>query len=149
MDTSKSKPVLLKKELLLFFDILALYVSVGYDLSYAWNEAIKSSELFQRPDSHQSMNTVLQNLESSFGLKSYRYTFGVLRHLYHRGASLTPAVQAFSRTLRRDLERDFEAHLRTAPTRANLCLLFFFLPPALVWILFPFLEHLRQVLSQC
>jgi hypothetical protein len=146
MGASKSKSVLLKKQLLLFFDVLALYVSVGYDLFYAWNEAVDSSELFVRPEAHQSMNTVLEELENSFPLKNYRFTFGVLRQLYSRGATLTPAIHAFSKTLRRDLEREFEAHLRTAPLRANLCLLLFFLPPALGFIAFPFLQHLRQVL---
>jgi len=146
MGTSKRESVLLKKRLLLFFDVLALYVSVGYDLFYAWNEATESSELFGKPDVQQSMNAILWDLEKSFNLKTYRFTFGVLRQLYSRGASLTPAIQAFSKTLRRDLERDIEAHLRTAPLRAGLCLLFFFLPPALAFIVFPFLHHLRAII---
>jgi len=133
-----------RKELLLFFELLALYVSAGYDLFYAWAQSVEASGVFLKPKAHQSMNSLLKDLESHFDLENYRFTFSVLRQLYHQGATLAPALQAFSRALRRDLERDIEAHLRIAPTRANICLLFFFLPPALVLVVFPFLRHLGQ-----
>lgn len=154
MGTPSGHSVLLKakearqkrKELLLFFDLLGLYVSAGYDLSYAWSEAIQSTGLFLTKESNQSINSFLKYLENHFVPQEYRFTFKVLRQLYQRGATLSPAIQAFSRTLRRDLERDIEGHLRTAPTRANICLLLFFLPPALALVVFPFLQQLRQII---
>lgn len=154
MDTSASHSILLKtrkmrclrKQFLLFLDLLGLYVSVGYDLFYAWNEAVESSNLFTKPRPDESMNNILKGLEANFSLRGYRFMFSVLRQLYSQGATLSPAIAAFAKTLRRDLERDIEGHLRTAPTLANICLLFFFLPPALGLVVFPFLQHLRELI---
>ncbi|MFM8269730.1 MAG: hypothetical protein ACKN9V_06025 [Pseudomonadota bacterium] len=153
MGASKHYSVLLKtkakrrlaRRLLLFFEMLGLYVSAGYDLSYAWIEAVDSSEIFAQPNAHESMNDILRELENKFQLSNYRFTFSVLRQLYSRGASLGPALQSFSRTLRRDLEREIEGHLREAPIRANISLLLFFLPPALALVIIPLLEHLRAL----
>jgi len=146
----KRKERIFRKELLLFYEVAGLYLMAGYDLPYAWSESMKGTgwELNQQLGKAFEKETLLENLErleKHFSLDRYRFTFGLLKQLYIQGAPLGPVLRSFSQTLRRELERDLEAHLRTAPTRANLTQMVFFLPPTLALLVLPFLQYLRRV----
>lgn len=139
----------LRRDLLTFLDVLSLYLTVGYDLAYAWPETSQMlrqqgylSLLSWEPKSG-SLHEWLQKLEENFPVEGYRFIFASLKQLYGRGAPLSPVVKAFSKYLRRELERDFERHLRDSPVRANACLMIFFLPPTLALLFLPILNYLK------
>lgn len=138
---TRKKERQLKKELLFFLEVTNLYLSLGYDLSYAWNLALKKKQ----PGAVQTVSEELLEKETQFSLKKYRVFFGVLRQLYQRGAALIPVIDTFSRVVRKDLEKDLEAHLRKVPVEANVLLLVFFIPPALLILILPFLFSLQDL----
>jgi len=155
-------PVLLKqrkdrlqrRELLLFWDFLGLYISVGYDLAYAWPEVIKFLQT-NKPESFlecfclekedETLTSLLLRLEKDFEPVNHRFMFTALRQLYLKGAPLMPAIRSFSTFVRREIEQSFESHLRESPIRANICLLVFFLPPTLVLLFSPLILYLRAL----
>lgn len=138
---TRKKDRQLKKDLLFFLEVTNLYLSLGYDLSYAWNLALKRKQMHVV----QAVSEDLSEKETHFSLKKYRIFFGVLRQLYQRGGALIPAIDTFSRVVRKDLEKDLEAHLRKVPVEANVFLLVFFIPPALLILLLPFLFSLQDL----
>ena len=145
---NKRKKRQLRRDLLFFMDLLNLYLSVGYDLSYAWPETHrlcteKSLWMLRWLPKDGSLNDWLRGLEKTFPIESHRFVFGTLQQLYARGAPLTPAVKAFAHFLRKEFERDLEKHLRDCPVRANLCLMLFFLPPTLALLFLPLLNYLK------
>lgn len=130
-----------KKDLLFFLELTKLYLSVGFDLSTAW-------ELSQPSNQNEGNQTVFEELfrmEMSCCFKKYRIFFGILRQLYQQGGALIPALDTFCRIIRKDLEKDLEAQLRRLPTEANLLLIVFFIPPALFLLLMPFLFHFQNL----
>jgi len=130
-----------KRDLLFSLELIKLYLSIGYDLSYAWSLSQKKGNLGEQ----QTVSETLEKLEKEFSLKKYRLFFGVLRQLYQRGGSLLPALEAFCRVIRKDLEKDLEDHLRKVPTESNILLLVFFIPPALLILILPFLFSFRNL----
>lgn len=139
----------LRRDLLTFFDVLSLYLAVGYDLAFAWPE---SSRLLGQQESLSvlsweprkgSLQEWLHQTEKSFPIEEYRFIFASLKQLYGRGAPLSPVVKAFSKYLRKEFERDLERHLRDAPARANICLIVFFLPPTMALLFLPILNYLK------
>ncbi|NBX93263.1 MAG: hypothetical protein EBQ85_08550 [Proteobacteria bacterium] len=144
----------LRKQLLHFFDLLGLYLQVGYELGFAWNQvlrALKSSEkeslldelIYE--DTQESLNDCLSRLRQNFKDPQYRIHFGTLAQLYQQGAPLALATRSISQCLRCEFERDLENHLRKAPTQAQILLLLFFLPPALILLFMPILQQLRNL----
>lgn len=145
-----------RRQLLHFFELLGVYLQVGYELSYAWNHVLAVTggtgemfllkELEFNPDS-ETLSSFLEKLSRQFSQKSYSVFFEVLGQLYTEGAPLVPATQSLSRFLRRELERDLEEHLRQAPSQANILLILFFLPAAFILLFFPILLHLQAKLQ--
>lgn len=131
----------IKKDLLFILEMTKLYLSLGYDLSYAWNIALQK----KHENRFQLVTEDLGNQEKGFPLKKYRVFFGVLKQLYLRGGALIPAIDTFSRVVRKDLEKDLEVHLRKVPVEANVLLLVFFVPPALLLLILPFLFSLPDL----
>ncbi len=139
-----------RRELIQFTDSLALYLGCGFDLAHSWNESI-SGMLSDGPTRHSltlrdpgtPFSEHLEHLASTFPMTSLRQWFGILRQSYVVGSPIIPLIRAFSESMRRDQLRDFEQHARTLPTRANVLLLIFFLPPALLIIFGPLLSQLK------
>jgi hypothetical protein len=145
-----------RRHLLHFFELLGVYLQVGYELSYAWNQVLivtgRAGEIFvleelQFDSDTQPFSSFLEKLSQNFSQRSYRVFFEVLGQLYTEGAPLVPAMQSLSQFLRRELERDLEQHLRQAPSQANILLLLFFLPAAFLLLFFPFILHLQASLQ--
>lgn len=143
----------LRRELILFLDLLELYISVGYDLAFAWQETLNHL----KGSAHLNLNQTgtkswegqgllhhLKYLEQEFPIVRYRFAFTGLVQLYSRGGALTPFIQSFSRFLRQELERDLSAYIRDCPTRANVLMILFFLPPALALLLFPLIQAFQH-----
>lgn len=145
-----------RKHLLNFFELLGVYLQVGYELSYAWNQVLtvtgRAGEIFvleelEFDSDTQPLSSFLEEQSQKFSQRSYRVFFEVLGQLYTEGAPLVPATQSLSQFLRRELERDLEQHLRQAPSQANILLLLFFLPAAFLLLFFPFFLHLQATLQ--
>lgn len=143
----------LRRELILFFDLLELYISVGYDLSFAWQETLFHFKSLSHLDFNptvtnnwedQGLLHHLKRLEQTFPVERYRFGFTGLVQLYSRGGALTPFIQSFSRFLRQELERDLSGYLRDCPTRANVLMILFFLPPALALLLIPLIQAFQH-----
>lgn len=144
--------------LICFFDSLSLFLRAGYSLGYSWPETLKSldgllaSEV--RDDLQGGMKVLseewevaetLNQLATSCRIEPYRLWFALILKLYENGAQLIRGVEAVTTALRREQERDFEAHCRSLPTKVNIILMLFFLPPTFLWLFIPLvLEILAQ-----
>ena len=142
-----------RRDLIRFWDGLALHLRVGYELGYAWRETLSASQFMLPafrdrllPGEEESTRDCLARLTASFPFSEYRLWFSILGELYAQGAGLTDVVEGIAASLRREQERDLEAHCRTLPTRANIWLLIFFLPPALALLFVPLLDSIGAAL---
>lgn len=160
-----SQPFYLKWEqrkyrygLICFFDSLALYLKAGFSLSYSWPETLRALEGTFSPEllsdlrgtqaqfsAESDLGGLLLDLKNNCRNVSYRMWFGILWELYLSGAQLIHGVEAVTLALRREQEREFEMHCRALPTKANIVLMLFFLPPTFLWLFIPLI---LEILSQ-
>jgi hypothetical protein len=151
----KRKERVSRQGLICFLESLALYLKAGFALSYSWEQSISSaqggilSEVVKtlmpkvgEDSANESLGKALKRLNLEGDSAMCRVWFGVLAELYESGADLTPAVEAFSGVLRRELQRDLEAHCRTLPMKANIILLLFFFPPTIICLFVPLLVEI-------
>ncbi len=135
-----------------FFEALFMNLSSGFELSYAWREtlSILSKELppFLSKElelvESESFSVLLDKLGSSYSSVEHRIWFQTISELYQSGAGLTEAVRGVALTLRKEHERDLENHIRALPTKLNVCMLLFFLPPTLAVLFFPLLLEILK-----
>ncbi len=138
-----------------FFDVVSVYLMVGYDLSFSWPQVIRviASQMKSQvlsdlsPKEQESMGTCLKRLSSSFQIEPYRIWFSILKELYEKGAGLVEPMGAIAASLRSDYLRDLETHSRTLPTKIQILLLIFFLPPALLVLFVPLLVEVSSILK--
>jgi len=140
----------LRIQLVRFLDALLAHLQAGFELNYSWIDTRKTltepSEL--AITGNETMAGTLQRLNETYPVKEHRMWFSVLYELYLSGAGLADAVQAISSSLREEHEREFEAHCRALPTKLNILMLVFFLPPTLLLIFAPLLFELSRVLAE-
>ncbi|MBI1859379.1 MAG: hypothetical protein HYR96_00480 [Deltaproteobacteria bacterium] len=132
----------LRRKLLNFFDTLDLYLACGYDLSFGWKEAARVMPMLTFTG--ESLASHLGQISTELAIPDFRRWFSVLEATYRSGAPLRPVVRAISESLRRDQIRDLDEHCRLLPSRANILLLLFFLPPALALVFVPLLGALAH-----
>jgi hypothetical protein len=147
-----------RRDLIEFLDALSLYLRVGWDLGHAWRETLAtldshfasdlSSWLCHAEDSRENLMRIWQHLSQNYPDTSHRVWFSAIENLYRNGAGMGEVIQAISSTLRKEQERDLENHCRLLPTKVNVCLILFFLPPTLVWLFAPLVLEIGAVLSQ-
>jgi hypothetical protein len=118
-------------------DAVGLYLTAGYDLGYAWPGAVEAARSSLPVPADRGMAAVLAELAAGYPDLEHRVWFAVLSDLYTSGASLGAAVEAMSATLRKEQALDLEAHCRLLPTKDNVVLLIFFLPPAFLLLFSP------------
>lgn len=144
-----------RQGLLHFFEAVTLYLEAGYDLAYAWPEALlaigdelpPSLRHALEPAKEEGLSATLTRLNLTFDIIEQRLWFGVLAELYSRGASLVDGVQCLAGQLRREQERALEEHLRDLPSRASILLILFFLPPTFLLLFSPLLHQLLRSLN--
>jgi hypothetical protein len=150
------KTRLWRHQLLQFLDALSLYLQAGYDLAYGWPETHRALEAELCPALAKELRAaggvdgegilaLLSRLALSYPEAGHRLWFSVLKELYASGAGLGDAVRAMANSLRQEHYRDLDAHCRNLPTKINVLVLLFFLPPALLLLFTPLiLEILRS-----
>lgn len=142
------KARLWRHQLLQFLDALSLYLQAGYDLAYGWTETHRALETELCSGLEKELRTggglagegilaLLSRLARSYPEPGHRLWFSVLKELYTSGAGLSDAVRAMANTLRQEHYRDLDAHCRNLPTKINVLVLLFFLPPALLLLFTP------------
>lgn len=138
--------------LIRFLEGISLHVLCGYELNYSWKETLASLrgvlpvELveFLEIRSSENLSQTLLRLGSGGAIPQYQIWFQVLSELYQSGGPLRDATQGLVMVLRKEQEREFETHVRNLPTKLNICLILFFLPPTFLLLFFPLLlEFLR------
>ena len=147
-----------RQGLIHFFEALSLHVKAGFALSYSWPETIASLEesicerlrgdlasKTKEAELEDTVGEILKILSRSCWIASYQIWFGVVSELYESGAPLSQAVEAIATTLRREQERDLEAHCRSLPMKVNVTLMIFFLPPTFLFLFGPLV---LEILSQ-
>jgi hypothetical protein len=141
-----------RRELIGFLDSLTLFLSVGYDLAYGWQESVRmlgksGLEILHRTLSSEGMGITshLERLARAYPDVDSRPWFAVIKDIYLRGAPMTPLIRTAADALRREEERDFQNHCRTLPTRIHTLLIIFFLPPALAFLTLPLLVFLDRL----
>jgi hypothetical protein len=153
----ESRPFFLKatrrrerRNLIHFLQGLSLLVTAGYDLSFAWPEAIQMVRGDLDEDwvdelhwsGEPGLAAHLDTLSVCYRDQRHRPWFGVLKDLYIQGGGLGEAISAVADTLRDEQKRDLDGHLRELPIRLNLLILLFFLPPSLLLLFVPLLLSL-------
>ncbi len=147
-----------RQGLIYFFEALSLYLKAGFSLPHSWPETLtalrgaipeqlqKDLSFRLKESGHQEgVSDVLSRLKKEGSVASHKMWFGVLEELYESGAGLTQCIEAVATTLRRDQDRELEAHCRSLPVKANVILILFFLPPTFLWIFAPLL---LEILTQ-
>ncbi|MBI4403042.1 MAG: hypothetical protein HY537_02705 [Deltaproteobacteria bacterium] len=144
----------LRKELSHFFHSLSLFFLAGYDMAYGWPETLKllNSELsedlkqwLKLPDA-ESLVSLLERLAMQFPVTSCRTWFSVLRELYVSGSPLNEAVGNIALTLSEEHLRELDCHCRTLPTKINILMLLFFLPPVMILLFVPLITEMMRIL---
>ncbi len=136
-----------RHSLMQFFETTGLYLQAGYDLGYAWPESLKAigeqmpeglkEELSLKKE--EPINQLLVRLASIFNVKELRIWFSVILELYQSGAGLSNCVSSIANTLRSEHSRDLENHLQRLPSRTNILVILFFLPPTFLLLFYPLL----------
>jgi len=148
----KRRRRLLRRDLIGFLDALSLQLQVGYDLAYGWPETLAAldSQLgpdmrtFLRPLDDEAMSATLTRLAGAYPVEAHRHWFHALLDRYVSGASVLESVRAIATYLRKEQERDFEAHCRTLPSKLNVLLILFFLPPTFLLLFVPLILEIIQ-----
>ncbi len=145
-----------RHSLMQFFETVGLYLQAGYDLGYAWPEALKAigeqmpeglkEELAQKKD--EPITQVLARLSSDFKIPSLKIWFSVINELYQSGAGLANCVSSIASTLRSEHSRDLENHLQRLPSRTNILVILFFLPPTFLLLFYPLLLEIISSFSK-
>lgn len=140
-----------------FFDALSLYLQAGFALSYAWKEVLSSLEgalptelraalSFRMSESEglEAITQVLFRLQNESAVVPHCVWFSVLADLHSSGGGLTRGVESISKFLRNEQQRDLESHCRSLPTKVNIALLLFFLPPTFLWVFAPLVFEISK-----
>lgn len=129
-----------RSDLIELVESIEPHLAVGYDLAMSWKLGSEDLKDGWAEDSRillcgdgRSIRETLVELSSCYPDPKHRLWFSALLELYTHNASLCPAVRAFLQFLRKEQERDWEAHLRGLPTRLNVGLILFFLPSTLYY----------------
>ncbi len=133
-----------RADLTRFLDLLGVALRAGFDLAFAWDEALRAVPdgecrrfLDRVPD--EGVTDSLLRVARGLPLSEGQVWFSILTHLYLSGGGLREAVEAFAETLRREEERELDRHCRELPRRANLVFLLFFFPAAALLLFLPLL----------
>lgn len=147
----------LRYALISFMEAISMHLQVGFDLAYSWNEVCRAIEEelpvklkeHLRPWREEStgVTSVLVKLSESYPNRSHRVWFSVLADLYRSGAPLAPACFSIAATLRKEHERELESHCHSLPTRMNVCLILFFLPPTLLLLFYPLVIEIIKLFN--
>ena len=134
-----------RHEMILFFHSLSLYLVAGYDFNSSW-ELVSESLLrgMSRPlrdclkiSQGGVLSDVFRSVQVSFPIQGIRPWLGVLGQFYENGTELVSAIRQLTELLEAEQAMDMENHQRCLPTRLNLILIVFFLPPALMLLMTP------------
>lgn len=133
-----------RRELGLFVEALSLQLAAGFDLGYGWSEALASLReeisaehlAWLSPEGEGPVRS-LTRLAKEYPVSGARVWFAALRDLYASGAALGPAVGAMATYLRKEQEAALEEHCRELPTKINVLLILFFLPPTFLLLFVP------------
>lgn len=140
----------IRRDLILYLELLGVYLTGGYELGYAWSEvygALREQleptllKLLELTD-HSGLSVKLVALVRDFPEVRYRVWFGVLEELYREGASIKETLNSFTEVLRCEEERDVESFVRSLPLKLNMIILLCFLPPTLLLLFVPLLLSL-------
>lgn len=133
-----------RRELILFVEALSLHLSAGLDLGFSWPETLASLACEISPElrawldpEEESVGRLLNRLAGDYPFSEHRLWFAALRDLHGSGAALGQAVSAMAAFLRREQEAALETHARELPTKINVLLLLFFLPPTFLLLFLP------------
>ena len=155
-----AKPVLLsplrrrrwRRDLITFFDALAVCVSAGYDLAYAWPQTLDSlgeelgrdflQYLIAPPE--KAFSVFLKNLSEHYPDVEHRLWLGVVGELYQRGSAMAGVLTTLAGALKQEQERDWQAHLKALPLKISLVLALFFLPATLALVFYPLVTRFTQ-----
>lgn len=140
----------LRLELWRFLGAVAILVESGFDLGYAWDEALGAateglSPTLRRLLSHGGpLSRRFRRLSRRFPLPEQAAWFAILGELQATGAPVRQGLAAWRSALRREHDRDLDRFGKALPLRMNLVLLLFFLPPALLSLIAPLLFALSR-----
>lgn len=140
--------------MLTFVHALALHLQAGFDLATSWRNSLSLLEpVLSRDELHRlsfppdlGLSARLRKLASDWPNPNHRMWFALISDLSNSGASLVPAVNAFAQTLRQEAKLRQEAQARALPSRINILVLVFFLPPAMLLLFAPLLSELLSSL---
>ncbi len=142
--------------LMQFLETVGLYLQAGYDLGYAWPESLKAigdkmpagllPELSSREE--EPIGQLLERLANHFSIRPLRVWFSVILELYQSGAGLSHCVSSIANTLRSEHSRDLENHLQRLPSRTNILIILFFLPPTFLLLFYPLLLEVISSLGE-
>jgi hypothetical protein len=112
-----------------------LYLSVGYDLSFAWEKAGGYSK------EKVSVVTHLKDLAETEPNAQNRIWFQVILGIYQSNGPLLEVFQGFIDCLNQQRELALLSFTQSLPLKLNLCLLGFFFPPQMVLLLTPLVSE--------
>lgn len=138
-----------RRNLILFWEMVGVMLQAGYDLAYAWPEALSALAGELSPTFRTALDPAgtrfsehLRGLAHAYPNPEHRLWFGALADLYGTGCALAPTLAAMTEALRAEQEREWQAHLRSLPLKTSLILALGFVLPALALI---FLTVLREM----
>lgn len=153
-----NQPVLLKRRarrdrrgLILFWEMVGVMLQAGFDLAYAWPEALSALAGELSPSlrgvlapGETRFSDHLRGLAQAYPDPRHRLWFGALGDLYGTGCPLAPTLAAMTEALRAEQEREWQAHLRAVPLKTSLVLALCFVMPALVLIFLTVLSEMSE-----
>lgn len=152
LKSRKKRKRRVRHSLIQFFETIGLYLQAGYDLGYGWPESLKAIreqmprglalELSQKGD--EPVNQVLFRLSENFEIEGLRIWFSVIYELYQNGAGLSHSISSIASTLRSEHARDLENHLQRLPSKTNILVILFFLPPTFLLLFYPLLLEITS-----
>jgi hypothetical protein len=127
----------------------SLYVSVGFDLAYAWSKTLENlHDDFQKDFcewanvKEDSFSRFLLSAADSIPYGEWKVWFESLHELYMGGLAQREFLEAFSENLQEEQSRELETHVRTLPQKINILLILFFLPPVFFLLMAPLVVQL-------
>ena len=139
-----------QSERIAFFEGLLLYLQSGYDPAFAWDRMARLSwserlSLAVFRSDEESVVSVWERLVRHPDFAGLGLWFRAMRNLYLAGGSLSPVVEAFATAQKKERERRVKRFAETLPTRMNVCLILFFLPPIFLLLFHPLLSEIIDI----
>lgn len=137
-------------EWIAFLEGFLLYLQAGYDPSFAWDQMARLPwcdrlrHLVHR-EQQEGVLTVWERLSADPAFRSSRFWFLALRNIYLAGGGLSPVVDAFAIAGKKERERRVKRFGETLPTKMNICLILFFLPPIFLFLFHPLLSEIISI----